>query len=138
MGAKCVTLCSLLILLLMLMLHLSSLYCSFCHMTCGFSLGSRPRHQKSLLNTGRFILDFVFDSSENYYIITKEKKQPKGPYAITICTTKPLSSKLNLSSTEPYRKALIIKSDVLLNYLRISNSLISCQNQSKMQLKYSK
>ena len=57
---------------------------------------SRPRCQKFLLNTGRFILDFVVDRSANYNIITKEEKEPTGPYAINTCSTKPLSSKLNV------------------------------------------
>ena len=62
----------------------------------GSHLRSRPRHQKSSLNTSRFILDFVVDSSANYNIITKEEKDSKGPYAINTCSTKLLSSKLNL------------------------------------------
>ena len=81
--------------LLMLTVRLLTLHCSFYSMTCGFSLEIKTKHQKSLLYTGRFILDFVVDSSANYNTITNEEKDPKGPYLINKCTTKQLSSKLN-------------------------------------------
>ena len=100
-----------------------------------FHLKSRPTHQKSSFNPCRFILDFKVNSSAKYNIITKEEKDPKCPYAIYTCSTKLLSRKLNLymywSYTDTYRKTLVTKLDVLLNHLKISNNLISCQTQSK-------
>ena len=47
---------------------------TFYHVRQSFCLKSRPRHQKSSLNTGRFILDFVVDSSAKYNRIIKEEK----------------------------------------------------------------
>ena len=103
--------------LLSLTACLLTLYLPFYHMMCRFSLKSRPRHQKSLLNTCRFILDFVSDRSAKYNITTKEEKDPKSPYATSTCSTNLLSSKLNLymhwKYTDPYRKAIVIKLDVL-------------------------
>ena len=121
--------------LLSFMVHLLTLYFPFYHMTPGFSLEIKTKKPKSLLNTGRFILNCVIDSSTKYNIIAKEEKDPKDPYAINTCSTKLLSSKLNLymhrNCTNPYRKALVIKLDALLNYLKISNNVISCPTQSK-------
>ena len=101
----------------------------------GSYLESKPRHQTSSLNTGWFILDFVVDSLADYNITTKEEKDPKGPHVINTCSTKLLGGNQNLyihwNGTGPYRKALVIKSDVILNYLKTSNNLISCQIQSK-------
>ena len=57
----------------------------------GSHLKSRPRHQKSWLDTGRFILHFVVDSSAKYKKIRKGEKDPKGPYAFNTCSTKLLS-----------------------------------------------
>ena len=104
----------------------------------GSHLKSWPKNQKSSLNTGRFILDFVVPSSVKYKKITKEKKDPKDPYAINTCSTQLLSSKLNIhmywNCTDHYRKAFITK----LYVLKISNKLINCQTKSKMQLKKNK
>ena len=55
---------------------------------------SKPRHQKFSSNTGRFILDFVVDSScKHYNKIAKDEKDPEGPYAINTDINKPVSSK---------------------------------------------
>ena len=48
------------------------------------------------LSTGRFILDFVVDSTAIYKKVTKEKKDLEDPYAISTCSNQLLSSKLNL------------------------------------------
>ena len=50
----------------------------FYHVMHGFLLKIKTKTPGVSLNTGRFILDFVVDSSAN----------PKGPYAINTCSTK--------------------------------------------------
>ena len=71
-------------------------YFMFYHVMHGSHSKSRPRHQRSSFNTGRFILDFEVHSSAKYNTITKEEKDPQGLYAINTCSTKLLSSKWNL------------------------------------------
>ena len=45
-------------------------------------LTSRPKHQKSCLNTGRFILNLWLTAQQNYNTITKEEKDPECSHAI--------------------------------------------------------
>ena len=78
--------------------------------------------------------------SKIYKRITKEKKDLKGSYAINTCSAKLLSRQTEslhvLKSHWPLQKSIINKLYVLLNYLIISNNLISCQTYSKMQLRW--
>ena len=69
--------------------------------------------------------------SKIYKRITKEMKDPKSSYAINSCSAKLLSKQTEslhvLKSHWPLQKSIINKLYVLLNYLIISNNLISCQ-----------
>ena len=92
------------------------------HVMHGFWLKNQDQPQrKSWLNICRFILDFYsWQLSKIYKRITKEKKDPTGPYAINTCSTKYRSGQ-----TESLH--VLNKLYVLLNHSKISNTLISCQ-----------
>ena len=83
---------------LYILTHSLSIASLFPILSCGVWVLNeiKTKYQMSSLNTGRFILDLLVDSSANYNIIAKEEKDPKGPYAISTCSTKLLSSILNL------------------------------------------